>query len=89
MHSELDQRDSLGATRYGSNIHIFSFQGNIFGNRKVKSICNELLLRQEESFFSNRRLSKYSTYVTFCKQKGAEGPPLKRTPPGSSYGFKG
>lgn len=25
----------------------------------MKSICNELLLRQEESFFSNQRLNKY------------------------------
>lgn len=41
----------------------FSFQGNIFCNGKVKSICNELLLRQEESFLSNERLNKYRAYV--------------------------
>jgi len=37
----------------------FSIQGNIFGNRKVNSVRNELLLRQEESLFSNKRLNKY------------------------------
>ena len=89
MRSELDQKDSPEATRYGSNIHTFSFQEDIFSNRKVKSVCNELLLRQKESFFSNKKLNKYSAYVWFCKQKDVEDPPLKQGPFESSCRFKG
>lgn len=45
-----------------------SSQGNILCKRKVKFICNELLLRQEESFFSDKRLNKYRACARPYKQ---------------------